>query len=87
MCGAGGIIALVNVVPRTHRPLWDAWHNSCTDDAQNIQPMLAHGDAVISKYGGISFRALIAQEFGYANTCAGDLAHTTRCVDIAVRKM
>ncbi|KAI0303643.1 aldolase [Multifurca ochricompacta] len=64
--GAGGIMALVNVVPRAHRALLDAWHNGLTEDARKIQGMLAHGDAIASKYGGISFiKALIAHEFGY----------------------
>jgi 4-hydroxy-2-oxoglutarate aldolase len=64
--GSGGIMALANVVPRAHRALWDAWHAGRIDEARNIQRMLAHGDAIASKYGGIGFiKALIAQNFGY----------------------
>ena len=76
VCGAGGIMALANIVPRTHRALWDAWHGGLTDHARNIQRMLAHGDAIVSKYGGIGFiKALIAQEFGYGRpTVRGPLA-------------
>jgi 4-hydroxy-2-oxoglutarate aldolase len=76
MCGAGGIMALANVAPRAHRALWDAWHDGRTDEARNIQRMLAHGDAIVSKYGGIGFiKALIAHEFGYGRpTVRGPLA-------------
>ncbi|KAH9052879.1 aldolase [Lactarius deliciosus] len=64
--GAGGIMALVNVAPRVHRALWDAWHAGRMDEARNIQRILAHGDTIASKYGGIGFiKALIAYEFGY----------------------
>jgi len=64
--GPGGIMALANVVPRAHRALLDAWHAGRIDEARNIQRMLAHGDAIASKYGGIGFiKALIAQNFGY----------------------
>ncbi|KAH9003104.1 aldolase [Lactarius hatsudake] len=64
--GAGGIMALVNVAPRVHRALWDAWHAGRMDEARNIQRILAHGDTIASKYGGIGFiKALIAHEFGY----------------------
>ena len=62
----GGIMTLANVAPRVHRALWDAWHDGRIDDARDIQRMLAHCDAILSKYGGISFtKALIAREFGY----------------------
>jgi 4-hydroxy-2-oxoglutarate aldolase len=76
VCGAGGIMALANVVPRTHRALWDSWHDGRADNARNIHRMLAHGDAVVSKYGGISFtKAVIAREFGYGRpTVRGPLA-------------
>ncbi|KAH9063966.1 aldolase [Lactarius vividus] len=64
--GAGGIMALVNVAPRVHRALWDVWHAGRMDEARNIQRILAHGDTIASKYGGIGFiKALIAHEFGY----------------------
>lgn len=64
--GPGGIMALANVVPRVHRALWDAWHDGRANDVRNVQRMLAHGDAIASKYGGISFiKGLIAREFGY----------------------
>ena len=64
--GPGGIMVLVNVVPRAHRALWNAWHDGRTDEARNIQRMLAHCDAIVSKYGGIGFtKALVASEFGY----------------------
>lgn len=62
----GGVMTLANVAPRAHRALWDAWHDGRIDDARNVQRMLAHCDAILSKYGGISFtKALIAREFGY----------------------
>jgi 4-hydroxy-2-oxoglutarate aldolase len=62
----GGIMALANVAPRAHRALWDAWHEGRTKDARDIQYMLAHCDAILSKYGGVSFtKALVAREFGY----------------------
>jgi len=46
------------------------------DDARDIQRMLAHGDAITSKYGGIGFiKSLIAHEFGYGgSTVRGPLA-------------
>jgi dihydrodipicolinate synthase/N-acetylneuraminate lyase len=66
VCGAGGIMALANLAPRAHRALWDAWHDGRVDAARNIQRLLAHGDAIISKNGGIGIiKALIAHEFGY----------------------
>jgi dihydrodipicolinate synthase/N-acetylneuraminate lyase len=65
----GGIMVLANVVPRAHRALWDAWHAGRAVDARNIQRMLAHCDAIVSKYGGIGFtKALVAREFGYGGT-------------------
>ena len=72
----GGIMALVNVAPRAHRALWDAWRDGRMNDARNIQRILAHGDAITSKYGGIGFiKALIAHEFGYGgSTVRGPLA-------------
>ncbi|KAH9998829.1 aldolase [Russula compacta] len=74
--GAGGIMALANVVPRVHHALWVAWYHNRLNDARDIQRMLAHGDAILSKYGGISFtKALIAREFGYGGaTVRGPLA-------------
>jgi dihydrodipicolinate synthase/N-acetylneuraminate lyase len=77
--GPGGIMALANVAPRAHRALWDAWHDRRIDDARNIQRMLAHGDAILSKYGGISFtKALVARDFGYGGaTVRGPLATTS----------
>ncbi len=77
--GLGGIMALANVTPRAHRALWDAWHDGRADDARNIQRMLAHCDAILSKYGGISFtKALIAREFGYGRaTVRGPLVSTS----------
>ena len=74
--GPGGIMVLVNVVPRAHRALWDAWHGGRVDEARNIQRMLAHCDAIVSKYGGIGFtKALVAREFGYGGaTVRGPLA-------------
>jgi 4-hydroxy-2-oxoglutarate aldolase len=73
---AGGIMALVNVAPRTHRALWDAWHAGRMDEARDIQRILAHGDAIASKYGGIGFiKALITHEFGYGeSTVRGPLS-------------
>jgi 4-hydroxy-2-oxoglutarate aldolase len=81
VCCPGGIMALANVAPRAHRALWDAWHDGRVDDARDIQRMLAHGDAVVSKYGGISFtKALVAREYGYGRaTVRGPL--TTTSVD------
>lgn len=69
-------MALANVVPRVHRALWVSWYNNRLDDARDFQRMLAHGDAILSKYGGISFmKALIAREFGYGGaTVRGPLA-------------
>jgi 4-hydroxy-2-oxoglutarate aldolase len=62
----GGVMTLANVTPRAHRALWDAWHDGRIDDARDVQRMLADCDAILSKYGGISFtKALIAREFGY----------------------
>lgn len=59
-------MALANLAPRAHRALWDAWHDGRADAARDIQRLLAHGDAIISKNGGIGFiKALIAHEFGY----------------------
>jgi len=77
--GAGGIMALANVVPRAHHALWDAWHAGRMDEARNIQRMLAHGDAIASKYGGIGFiKALIARNFGYGGpTVRGPLMPTS----------
>ena len=67
--GPGGIMALVNVAPHVHRALWDAWHAGRMDDARNIQRILAHCEAITSKYGGIGFiKALIAHEFGYGGS-------------------
>ena len=73
---AGGIMALANVAPRAHRALWDAWHAGRMDEAKDIQRILAHGDAIASKYGGIGFiKALIAHEFGYGgSTVRGPLS-------------
>jgi 4-hydroxy-2-oxoglutarate aldolase len=59
-------MALANVIPRVRRALWDVWHDGRANDARNVQRVLAHGDAIASKYGGISFiEGLIAREFGY----------------------
>ena len=75
----GGIMTLANVAPRAHRALWDAWHDGRTSVARDIQRMLAHCDAILSKYGGISFtKALIAREFGYGGaTVRGPLVTTS----------
>lgn len=74
--GPGGIMVLVNIVPRAHRALWNAWHDGRVEDARNIQRMLAHCDAIVSKYGGIGFtKALVAREYGYGGaTVRGPLA-------------
>jgi 4-hydroxy-2-oxoglutarate aldolase len=66
----------VNIVPRAHRALWDAWHDGRVEDARDIQRMLAHCDAIVSKYGGIGFtKALVAREYGYGGaTVRGPLA-------------
>ncbi|KAI0267650.1 aldolase [Gloeopeniophorella convolvens] len=76
MCGAGGIMALVNVAPRAHRALWDAWHAGRAKEARSIQRMLAHCDSISSRYGGIGFlKSLISREFGYGgSTVRGPLA-------------
>jgi 4-hydroxy-2-oxoglutarate aldolase len=75
----GGIMTLANVAPRAHRALWDAWHDGRIDDARDIQRMLAHCDAILSRYGGISFtKALIAREFSYGGaTVRGPLVTTS----------
>ena len=75
----GGFMALANVAPRAHRALWDAWHTGRMDDARDIQRILAHCDAITSKYGGIGFiKAFIAHEFGYGGlTVRGPLARAT----------
>ena len=72
-------MALANVAPRAHRALWDAWHTGRMDDARDIQRILAHCDAITSKYGGIGFiKAFIAHEFGYGGlTVRGPLARAT----------
>jgi len=77
--GPGGIMVLANVAPLAHRALWDAWHDGRTSDARNVQRMLAHCDAIVSKYGGIGFtKALVAREFGYGGaTVRGPLATTS----------
>ncbi|KAI0067345.1 aldolase [Artomyces pyxidatus] len=76
MQGAGGIMALVNVAPKTHRRLWDAWRAGSVEEARDIQRMLSSCDAIVSKYGGIGFlKALVSKEFGYGGkTVRGPLA-------------
>jgi hypothetical protein len=50
---------------------WAGTHGTTdgrANDARNVQRMLAHGDAIASKCGGISFiKGLIAREFGYGS--------------------
>ncbi|KAF8273370.1 aldolase, partial [Lactarius quietus] len=72
----GGIMALANVAPRAHRALWDAWHAGRMNEARDIQRILAHCDAITSRYGGIGFiKTYIALEFGYGgSTVRGPLA-------------
>ncbi|KAI0052278.1 aldolase [Auriscalpium vulgare] len=79
MQGAGGIMALVNVAPRAHRVLLDAWNAGRMDEARDIQRMLSHADAICGKYGGIGFiKALVAKEFGYGGvTVRGPLLQSS----------
>ena len=72
-------MTLANVAPRAHRALWGAWHDGRNNDARDIQRMLAHCDASLSKYGGIGFmKALITREFGYGGaTVRGPLVATS----------
>lgn len=59
-------MALVNVVPKAHRKLWDLWDSGKLDEARDIQRLLSHGDAICSKSGGIGFiKAYVSSEFGY----------------------
>lgn len=72
-------MALANVAPCAHHALWAAWHGGEMDLAREVQRILAHCDAIASKYGGIGFiKALIAHEFGYGGlTVRGPLATAT----------
>ncbi|THH14116.1 hypothetical protein EW146_g6181 [Bondarzewia mesenterica] len=66
MKSAGGIMALVNIVPKAHRRLWDLWDEGKADEAREIQRLLSHCDAIVSKLGGIGFiKAIVSREFGY----------------------
>ncbi|KAI0034213.1 aldolase [Vararia minispora EC-137] len=64
----GGIMALVNIAPRAHVALWNHYQAGRIDEAKEIHRVLADGDGLGSKYGGIGFlKAIIAKEFGYGN--------------------
>jgi 4-hydroxy-2-oxoglutarate aldolase len=73
---AGGIMALVNIAPRAHRALWDYYHAGALDEARSIHRVLADGDGLSGKHGGIGFlKAICEREFGYGSTAVrGPLA-------------
>lgn len=63
---AGGIMAFVNVAPKMHKHLVELWEAGKYDEARDVQRLLSHGDAIMSKCGGIGFiKAYVSKEFGY----------------------
>ncbi|RXW22834.1 hypothetical protein EST38_g3002 [Candolleomyces aberdarensis] len=63
---AGGITALVNLIPRQHVEIFRSWDEIGVLEAMWVQAKLGHADWAISKIGGIGgIKALIVKHFGY----------------------
>jgi 4-hydroxy-2-oxoglutarate aldolase len=64
--GAGGIMALPNVVPRVHVRLLRLWEEGKMQEATALQAKLAHADWAVGKIGGVGgIKAIVAREWGY----------------------
>ncbi|KAF8807074.1 dihydrodipicolinate synthetase [Phlegmacium glaucopus] len=63
---AGTIAALVNLLPKLHRRLYELYQKGHIEEAMALQARLGHGDWAASKIGGIAgIKAIISKNFGY----------------------
>lgn len=63
---AGGITALVNVVPKVHVELMRLWKEGNLEEAMKLQAELGHGDWAVQKIGGVGgVKAVVNEAFGY----------------------
>ncbi|KZT39091.1 aldolase [Sistotremastrum suecicum HHB10207 ss-3] len=67
LCGSAGIIgALVNLAPKLHKKLYDAYRAGRVDEAKQIQEIFSHADAAVGTLGGIAgLKRAISEHFGY----------------------
>ncbi|KAL1691094.1 hypothetical protein GGG16DRAFT_113428 [Schizophyllum commune] len=64
--GAGGITALVNVIPKVHGKAFALWKEGKLEEALALQAKMGHADWAVSKLGGIGgVKAVVTQAFGY----------------------
>lgn len=68
MGAAGAIGASVNILPKVHSNIYELWTEGKKDEAMRLQALLAHGDWMVKRIGGIAgLKAIIAREFGYGS--------------------
>ena len=68
MGAAGAIGASVNILPKVHAKIHKLWLEGPKDEAFRLQALLAHGDWMVKRIGGIGgLKAIIAREFGYGS--------------------
>ncbi|KAJ7591550.1 hypothetical protein C8J56DRAFT_935832 [Mycena floridula] len=78
--GSAGLIgALVNIVPKQHKVLYDLYKEGKLTEAMALQARLGHGDWAITKLGGIGgVKAVVSKSFGYGgNSVRGPLKALT----------
>jgi 4-hydroxy-2-oxoglutarate aldolase len=64
--GAGGIMALPNVVPKVHMRLWRLWEEGRLREAMALQATVNHADWELGIIGGVGgIKAIVAREWGY----------------------
>jgi dihydrodipicolinate synthase/N-acetylneuraminate lyase len=63
---AGVIAATVNIAPKAHVDLYNAWMRGEREKAMETQAIFGHADWAVSKIGGIGgIKGIVAQKFGY----------------------
>lgn len=63
---AGGICALVNVVPKMHVELMRLWKEAKIGEAMALQAAIGHADWAAQKIGGVGgIKAVVSHAFGY----------------------
>ena len=66
--GSGAIAALVNIAPKVHARVYKLASEGNVKEAMPLQGILAHGDWLSSRAGGIAgLKGIIAKHFGYGN--------------------
>jgi len=81
---AGGITALMNVVPKVHFSLYKAYKEGKLEEAMKLQAILGQADWAVQKLGGVGgVKAIVSHAFGYGS---GAVRGPLRPVDASVFK-